>query len=165
MSAAPREPVPDAVGRFPQSSPRVIVGEGPPLALTLIERLDVGAVVLSLFVCLLAFDEPLTLGYLVVAVISLVLSSRMLTPPDLRGVLNYGAVPSRVVARTMLEWGAVCGLLLLLGFSLKVSEEFSRSVMLTWFSSRERGPPQDGHLLIVVSSGMYDSALDATETI
>jgi putative colanic acid biosynthesis UDP-glucose lipid carrier transferase len=135
MNAAPRAPLPDTGDGRPQATPRVVVGEGPPFVLTVIERLDVGAVVVSLFLCLLAFDEPFSVGYLIVAVIALLLASRMLTPPDLRGVLNYGAVPSRVVARTMLEWGAVFGVLLLLGFSLKISDEFSRGVMLTWFGS------------------------------
>ncbi|MEI8298018.1 MAG: undecaprenyl-phosphate glucose phosphotransferase [Pseudomonadota bacterium] len=117
------------------ATPRVQIGEGPPLALVLIERLDIAAVIVSLFACLLVFDETFSLGYLVVGVLAVALCSKFLSPPDLRGILNYGAVPSRLVARTMLEWSAVCGVLLLVGFSLKVSDAFSRSVMLSWFGS------------------------------
>lgn len=138
MNAAPLPPPsrqPVQLEPLATKSPRFQIGEGPPLALTLIERLDVGAVIIALFGCLLAFDEPLSLGYLVVCVLAVALCSRLLTPPDLRGVLNYGAVPSRFVARVMLEWGAVCGVLLLLGFALKVSDSFSRGVMLSWFAS------------------------------
>jgi putative colanic acid biosynthesis UDP-glucose lipid carrier transferase len=116
------------------AAPRVQIGEGPPLALSLIERLDLAAIALILLVCIVVFDEEPSLGYLIVAVIALVLSAKLLTPPDLQGVLNYGAVPPRAVTRVVLEWAAVVGALLLLAFALKVSEIFSRTVMLTWFA-------------------------------
>jgi len=138
MSAAPR--LPDAMppagnGAPPRGAPRFEIGEGTPVALTLIERLDLAAVILALFISLLVFDEPLSINYMVVGILAIALSARLVTPPDLRGVLNYGAVPSRLVARTMLEWGGVCGVLLLVGFSMKVSDVYSRSVMLLWFGS------------------------------
>jgi len=136
MSAAPQFSVagpPPAESRT--ANPRVQIGEGPPLSLTLIERLDLVAVLVTLFASLLVFDETPSVGYLVVCVLTLILCGKLLTPPDLRDVLNVGAVPTHAVTRVVLEWAAVVGILLMLAFALKVSELFSRGVMLTWFAS------------------------------
>jgi putative colanic acid biosynthesis UDP-glucose lipid carrier transferase len=74
-------------------------------------------------------------GYLAVAVISLLLAGRFITPPDLQGILSYGAVPSRDVTRVVLEWSAIFSVLLFVGFAMKISDNFSRMVMLTWYGS------------------------------
>jgi putative colanic acid biosynthesis UDP-glucose lipid carrier transferase len=114
---------------------RIEFGERPPVSLMLLGRLDLLAILLSLFVCLLAFDETPTVGYLELAVITLILAARFITPLDLRGVLNYGASPPRDVPRVVMEWGALYSALLFLGFLLKVSDLYSRAVLLTWFAS------------------------------
>jgi putative colanic acid biosynthesis UDP-glucose lipid carrier transferase len=114
---------------------RIEFGERPPVVLLLIGRLDLAVILLSLFACLIVFDEVPTLGYLGVGIISLLLAGRLITPPDLQGVLSYGAVPTRDVTRVVLEWAGVFAILLFVGFALKVSDIFSRVVMLSWFGS------------------------------
>jgi hypothetical protein len=111
------------------------MGEGPPPALLLIQTLDLATVLFCLLGCLLAYGETPTVGYAIIAAIAAALSGKMLTAPDLEGVLNYGSIPSRQVTRVVVEWSAVCGVLLLLAFSLKVGELYSRAVILSWFAS------------------------------
>ena len=103
-------------------APRFRMAEGPPPALLLIQTLDLATVLLCLLACLLAYGETPTVGYAIIAAIAAALSGKMLTAPDLEGVLNYGAIPSRQVTRVVVEWSGVCGVLLLLAFALKVGE-------------------------------------------
>ena len=105
-----------------------------PVWLTALQHLDVLVVILALFACLVGFSEPLTLDYALLAVLALVIYGRCVTPPDLRKTLMFGSAPSRLTLRLMVEWGTVVGVLLLIGFALKVSSFYSRSVLLTWFA-------------------------------
>jgi putative colanic acid biosynthesis UDP-glucose lipid carrier transferase len=127
---------PDAARR-PEPSwnapPAVRIDARLPAALVLLERIDLAAVILTLFACLLAFHEPLTLDYAAVAVVAVVVCSRCITPPDLRKTLTFGSVPPRAMARLLMEWGYVIGILLLAAFALKISDWYSRRVVLAWF--------------------------------
>lgn len=116
-------------------APRFSIGGGPSSVLILIQALDLATVLVCLLVCLLALGETPTVGYAIIAIIAVVLSGRMLTAPDLEGVLNYGAIPSRQVTQIVVEWAGVCGVLMLLAFALKVGELYSRAVILAWFTS------------------------------
>ena len=113
--------------------PRVQLGATSPLGLLLLERLDLLVVILSLFVCLLVYDEPMTIEYGAIAVVAVILASRCITPPDLRGSLAVGMEVPLGMTRLTVEWCTVVGILLLLGFALKVSDWFSRGVLLSWF--------------------------------
>ena len=115
------------------SPPLVRVDAGLPIAVALLERVDLAAVIVTLFVCLLAFQEPLTLSYAALAVVAVAVASRCITPPDLRRTLTVGSVPSRVMARVLVEWTYVIGILLLAAFAFKVSDWYSRRVVLAWF--------------------------------
>ena len=116
-----------------EQPPRVQFGEPPSVALLVLERLDLVVVVLVLFGCLLAFQEPFTWLYGGLAAVTVVLCGRFITPPDLRSSVGFGARALQAVPKLVIEWATIVGLLLLAGFALKVSEEFSRAVLLTWF--------------------------------
>lgn len=124
-----------SLGTSATKAPRFRIGDGPPPVLLLIQTLDLATVLLCLLGCLLAYGETPTVGYAIIAAIAAALSGKMLTAPDLEGVLNYGSIPSRQVTRVVVEWSGVCGVLLLLAFALKVGELYSRAVVLTWFAS------------------------------
>jgi putative colanic acid biosynthesis UDP-glucose lipid carrier transferase len=116
------------------TSPRVVrVDARLPIAVALLERVDLAAVIVTLFVCLLAFQEPLTLSYAALAVVAVAVGSRCITPPDLHRTLTVGSVPPRVMARVLVEWTYVIGILLLTAFALRVSNWYSRRVVLAWF--------------------------------
>jgi putative colanic acid biosynthesis UDP-glucose lipid carrier transferase len=98
-------------------------------------QVDLLAVILTLFVAMLAFGEPPTLKYALFAIVAVVVYSRVVTPPPVRRALMFGARPAFLSLRLLAEWSAVGGLLLLLGFVLKVSELYSRAVVLAWFAA------------------------------
>jgi putative colanic acid biosysnthesis UDP-glucose lipid carrier transferase len=116
------------------SGPRVRFGVPEPVWLIVIQQVDALVVILTLFACLLAFQEPLTVEYAVLAVLAVILHNRLVEPPDLRKTLMIGVASPRLTMRLVMEWGAVVSVLLLVGFSLKMSDYFSRSVLLTWFA-------------------------------
>jgi putative colanic acid biosynthesis UDP-glucose lipid carrier transferase len=105
-----------------------------PVWLTLLLRIDLPIIVFTLFACLVAYEEPVTMDYSALALVALIVAGQAITPPDLRKTLTYGTRPPLLTARLLLEWGAVVGVLLMLGFALKVSEIYSRRVLLTWFA-------------------------------
>jgi putative colanic acid biosynthesis UDP-glucose lipid carrier transferase len=115
-------------------APHVQFGETPSMALLALERLDLFVVVLTLFGCLLAFQEPLTGDYAGLAGVAVILCGRFITRPDLRSNLGFGARTLVMMPRLLMEWATVVGILLFAGFALKISDSFSRAVLLTWFT-------------------------------
>ncbi|MBS0375188.1 MAG: undecaprenyl-phosphate glucose phosphotransferase [Proteobacteria bacterium] len=111
---------------------RVQLGEPPSVALLMLERLDLLVVVLTLFACLLAFQEPLTWLYGALAAAAVALCGRLITPPDLERGAAPAAVARRAVPKLLAEWATIVGLLLLAGASLNVADDFSRPVISTW---------------------------------
>lgn len=122
-----------ALARGPAAVPRVEFGESPSVALLALERVDLLVVVVTLFGCLIAYQEPLTSLYAGLAAVTVALCGRFITPPDLRGSAGIGPRALRGVPKLMMEWASIVGMLLLTGFALKISDEFSRAVLLTWF--------------------------------
>jgi putative colanic acid biosynthesis UDP-glucose lipid carrier transferase len=138
MSAERLSADPAAVSAPPDSAyggtEHIRFGEPPSVGLLVLERIDLAVVVLSLYACLVAFQEPLTWDYAGLAGVAVILCGRFITPPNLRGnpaVRNSGWLS---VSRLVMEWGTVVGLLLFAGFALKLSDFFSRAVLLTWFA-------------------------------
>jgi putative colanic acid biosynthesis UDP-glucose lipid carrier transferase len=87
----------------------------------------------TLFAALLAFGEPLTVHYAALAVLAVVAYNRCVTPPPVRRALMYGTTPIYLSIRFLVEWGAVVGVLLLVGFALKTTQVYSRAALSTWF--------------------------------
>src|SRR3974390_2630614 len=124
----------DRAPTAPTAATRIPFGETPSVLLLVLERGDLIVVVLTLFGCLVAFQEPLTWDYAGLAGAAVILCGRFITPPDLRSNLGFGARALVVMPRLLMEWGAIVGMLLFAGFALKISESFSRAVLLTWFA-------------------------------
>jgi putative colanic acid biosysnthesis UDP-glucose lipid carrier transferase len=120
--------------KVPAATPRIQFGETPSVVLLILERVDLIVVVLTLFGCLVAFQEPLTWDYAGLAGVTVILCGRFITPPDLHSNLGFGARSLVVMPRLVMEWGTIVGMLLFAGFALKISESFSRAVVLTWFA-------------------------------
>jgi putative colanic acid biosynthesis UDP-glucose lipid carrier transferase len=111
---------------------RVRFGNVEPALLTLLKQLDPVIVVLTLFGCMLVSGEPVSKFYGGVALLAFVIS--------LATFGRFGSVDSLVAPRMsqaysyiLLQWSAIAAVLLLLAFAFKVSADFSRLVMLSWF--------------------------------
>jgi putative colanic acid biosynthesis UDP-glucose lipid carrier transferase len=104
-----------------------------PVWLTVLLQVDVLVVILVLFAALLAYGEPMTLRYAALAVAAAIVYSRAVTPPPVRKAMQFGTRPTFLSLRFLAEWCAVVGVLLGVAFLLKVTEAYSRAVLLTWF--------------------------------
>jgi putative colanic acid biosynthesis UDP-glucose lipid carrier transferase len=91
------------------------------------------AAVLTLSLCALCFRVPFDAALGAVAVLTFCISGRIF------GRLNRDEEPgskstATILSRIVLEWLAVVCVLLLAGFAFKVTAQFSRLMMLTWFA-------------------------------
>lgn len=86
----------------------------------------------TLLLTLYFFKEPLSTTYLALALMVFAISGQVLTPPphgDHLPRLNWLA---RALPRLTMEWACMVGLMLFIGFALKISALYSRKVILTW---------------------------------
>jgi putative colanic acid biosynthesis UDP-glucose lipid carrier transferase len=111
---------------------RVRFGNVEPALLALLKQLDPVIVVLTLFACMLANGEHISKFYGGVALLAFVIS--------LATFGRFGSDDGLVAPRMsqaysyiLLQWSAIAAVLLLLAFAFKVSADFSRLVMLSWF--------------------------------
>jgi len=129
--AASFESVSDSVTRS-NNSKRVRLGSVEPAALALLKQLDPLVAVISLFVCVLAYGQPLTDMTLAVGLLTFLIAG----PIFARSPRHSGLAGSRLhttYSRILVEWSLVIAILLFLGFTFKVSATFSRLVMVSWF--------------------------------
>jgi putative colanic acid biosynthesis UDP-glucose lipid carrier transferase len=129
--AASSESVNDSLTRS-TTPKRVRLGSVEPAALALLKQLDPLVAVLSLFVSVLAYRQPLTDTALGVGLLTFLIAS----PIFARSPRHSGIQGSRLYttySRIVVEWAMVVAILLFLGFAFKVSATFSRLVMVTWF--------------------------------
>ena len=110
---------------------RAGAGELPALAL-IKELLNPTIVVLALLFSTLLHDQPFTGPYRVLAVIAFVVAIEVMGRPRLEPV-DSARWLLRDMRRVVWQWSCAVALLLLVGFLLKVSDVFSRKVLLTWF--------------------------------
>lgn len=96
------------------------------------EVINPAAIVLTLFFSVLMYGNPLTPPYLALAALAFILSFHIISRPDFNFPCRPG-LASVVQHRVFTEWMVVSAALLLLAFALKVTELFSRRVILTWF--------------------------------
>src|SRR5207245_8427320 len=90
--------------------------------------------VLTLAVSALCFRVPFTPAIGAVAVLTFVISGRVFARMHRDEELN-GKALTTILGRIILEWLAVISVLLLAGFAFKVTAQFSRLMMLTWFAA------------------------------
>jgi putative colanic acid biosynthesis UDP-glucose lipid carrier transferase len=135
--AAVFEPAPKRVAGA-NSQRAVRFGNVEPAAVALLKQLDPLVAVLSLFVCTLAWRQPLNDMTLGVGLLTFLIASPIFT----RSPRHVGISGSRLYttySRILVEWAMVVAILLFLGFAFKVSESFSRLVMTTWFVATPLG--------------------------
>jgi putative colanic acid biosynthesis UDP-glucose lipid carrier transferase len=114
------------------SSRRVRFGNVEPAAVALLKQLDPLVAVLSLFVCVLAYGQPLGENTLGLGVLTFLIAS----PIFARSPRHKGLPGSRLYttySRILVEWGMVVAILLFLGFAFRATEAFSRLVLVAWF--------------------------------
>jgi putative colanic acid biosynthesis UDP-glucose lipid carrier transferase len=111
---------------------RVRFGNVEPALVALLKQLDPVVIVLTLFACMLLNGEHFSKFYAGVALLAFVLS---LATFGRFGSDDTLVAPrmSKVYSHILLQWASIAAVLLLLAFAFKVSADFSRLVMLSWF--------------------------------
>jgi putative colanic acid biosynthesis UDP-glucose lipid carrier transferase len=113
---------------------RVRFGSIEPARIAILKQLDPLVAVLSLLICMGVFRVPLTAPIGAVAVLTFVISSRIFARSH-RDEELLGKPFTTVFSRILLEWLGVVSVLLLVGFAFKITAQFSRAMMLTWFAA------------------------------
>ncbi len=90
-------------------------------------------IVLSLFVSLLIFGQRITPAYLALAALAFLVAAQVVSDPVLEAPARSRLL-SVLQHRIFAEWLLVSAGLLLIAFAFKVTELFSRRVILTWFA-------------------------------
>ncbi len=117
----------------PGTHKRIRFGNVEPAILAILKHLEPLAAVGTLALCMLFFGVEFTPAYGATAVLAFVISSRVFTRTH-RDEELAGKPVSAIFTRVLLEWLAVVCILLLAGFAFKVTAQFSRAAMLTWFA-------------------------------
>jgi putative colanic acid biosynthesis UDP-glucose lipid carrier transferase len=105
----------------------------PPSVALLRHILNPTVIVVTLLLTVLAYGLPLTQPYLALAALAFLISAQVVSDPVLDSSGNRG-ISVLLHHRIFSEWLLVSAALLLLAFALKVTETFSRRVILTWFA-------------------------------
>ncbi len=116
------------------SHKRVGFGSVEPALLALIKQLEPLATVITLVLCAIAFQVPFTEALGAVAILTFIVAGRVFGWQHREEELS-GKSRASVLWRIVIEWSAVVCVLLLAGFAFKVTAQFSRAMMLTWFAA------------------------------
>ena len=109
----------------------VQLGTVEPPVLALLKHWSKPAVVVALFIAILLTSQPITPAYGALALGAVLIARQIFSP--LRLLSDNSSAPAKPrLLRLMLEWGAVAGLLLCMGISLKLGNVFPRNLILTW---------------------------------
>ena len=112
---------------------RVQRGTAEPPSLTLLKQtFNPAVIVLTLLWCALLYGQPITVPYLALALLTFIVSAQVVSDP----LLDSGPNDLAAIVRHRIfgEWLMVSALLLFMAFAFKVTETFSRKVILTWFA-------------------------------
>ncbi|HVY06895.1 MAG TPA: undecaprenyl-phosphate glucose phosphotransferase [Burkholderiales bacterium] len=90
------------------------------------------AIVFTLFACTLFYREPFAGPYVVLGVLVFLISTQVFDDVDVFRSWR-GVRPGSDDRKVIFDWVVVIGILLFLGFATKLSAQFSRKVMLSWF--------------------------------
>jgi putative colanic acid biosynthesis UDP-glucose lipid carrier transferase len=105
----------------------------PPSVALLRHILNPTVIVATLLLTVIAYGSPLSQHYLALAALAFLISAQVVSDPVLDSSGNRG-LSMLLTHRIFTEWLLVSAALLLLAFALKVTELFSRKVILTWFA-------------------------------
>lgn len=116
---------------FVQEAPRnVRFGHVEPAWVALVKQLDPVIAVLCLFGLVPMFGERFSHTVAGLGLLTLIIATPVFSRSN-RG--NDGQ--TRTYSRILLDWITVAAALLFLGFAFKVTADFSRALMLTWFAT------------------------------
>jgi putative colanic acid biosynthesis UDP-glucose lipid carrier transferase len=111
----------------------VRIGTHEPAALALVRRgVSPFVVVVMLANCLLIAGAPITLQFWALALIAFLVSALVLTPPPIFKRTASGARAKRSTSRMLFEWLCVAMVLLFVSVAFKLTQTFSREVLLGW---------------------------------
>jgi len=120
-------------GSKTEKTKRIRFGSVEPALLAVMKQLDPLVVVLCLLGCVIAHGGPFDPALGAVCILAFIISSRVFGRAHREEELGSAPVPTTFY-RIVIEWAAVICILLLAGFAFKVTEQFSRATMLTWFA-------------------------------
>jgi putative colanic acid biosynthesis UDP-glucose lipid carrier transferase len=113
---------------------RIQRGTAEPPSVTLLRHiLNPTVIVVTLLLTVLAYGASLSQQYLALAALAFLISAQVVSDPVLDSSGTRG-ISMLLQHRIFSEWLLVSAALLLLAFALKVTELFSRRVILTWFA-------------------------------
>jgi putative colanic acid biosysnthesis UDP-glucose lipid carrier transferase len=115
------------------SRKRIRFGSVEPAILAVLKQLDPLIAVITFGLCVLLSGGKFTAAMGAVAVLTFIISSRVFGRSDRDDELA-GKPFTATFSRITLEWISVVCVLLLAGFAFKVTAQFSRLTMLTWFA-------------------------------
>jgi putative colanic acid biosynthesis UDP-glucose lipid carrier transferase len=105
----------------------------PPSVALLKHILNPSVIVAMLLLCLLVYGKPITQPYLALAALAFLVAAQIVSEPVLDESAR-GSLALLLRHRIFAEWLLVSAVLLLIAFAFKVTEVFSRRVVLTWFA-------------------------------
>jgi len=124
----------DIGATFRRRNQRVYRGSSEPPTVALLRHiLNPSVIVLSLFLCVLIYSQEPTPAYFALAALAFLISSQIVSEPVMDCTARPG-VMGVLQHRIFAEWLVVSAALLLMAFAFKVTETFSRRVILTWFA-------------------------------
>jgi putative colanic acid biosynthesis UDP-glucose lipid carrier transferase len=112
------------------SSMRVSTAERPGVALLRYFLFPLTTVACLLIVAA-AFAQPITRPYVILAVLAFALSWRLVDAAEFRELRPLGTI-RHVLPSLLLAWTNVLAVLLFVGFAAKISDSYSRAVIMTW---------------------------------
>lgn len=104
----------------------------PPFIALLRQLLNPTVTVVTLFVCAALVGQRITAQYLALGALAFLVAGQVFSPPTLDRAMS-SSVRTLWRQRVFPEWILIASVLLLLAFAFKVSENYSRKVVLLWF--------------------------------
>ncbi|MBL8272047.1 undecaprenyl-phosphate glucose phosphotransferase [Steroidobacter sp.] len=95
--------------------------------------LNPAVIILSLLLCVEIYSQELTPSYFALAALAFLIASQVVSEPVMDCSARNGFL-NLLQHRIFAEWLLVSAALLLMAFAFKVTETFSRRVILTWFA-------------------------------
>jgi putative colanic acid biosynthesis UDP-glucose lipid carrier transferase len=122
------------VAAIKRRTQRVHRGTSEPPAVALLRHvLNPAVIVLTLMFCVFLYSQELTGSYFALAALAFLIASQVVSDPVMDVSARNGLL-GMLQHRIFAEWLLVSAALLLMAFAFKVTETFSRRVILTWFA-------------------------------
>lgn len=134
IRAQPYPGAPSGRARPRRRYDKVHRGTSEPPSIALLKHvLNPAVIVLTLLLSVILYSQPLTPHYLALAALAFLIAAQVVSDPVLDSSESKG-IGGVLHHRIFAEWVLVGAVLLLLAFAFKVTDYFSRRVILTWFA-------------------------------